>query len=266
MEKRRLTIRDYLFVVVGAVIVACMFLNWFPVNLDLGIIQTEEVLGKINGFTLAGTIRGLEELGIFASALTEVFSRLKLWSAVLLVFTIVTVVAYISAMILRILRKGKYAELLSAAASIFAVITSWVFSAIARGIYDALGIDTYGFNAMTVVGRSPCIIVALAGIVSVVCTDFVAEAIARFVDGVLAAVVRAANTIAAWASVIFANIWYIVADIVGALVGVCVGKLLQSGTNSTILAVLVGMIAAGITAFVGITFACRVILRRKNLS
>ena len=266
MEKRGLTIRDYLFMVAGVVVIVCMFLNWFPVELDLGIIQVEEVMGRINGFTFAGAIRGLEEeLGIFAAALQEAFSWLKPRGAVLLVFTTVTVIAYVAAIVLRILQKEKCLEMLSAAASIFAVITSYLFCMIVRGIFDALDIAEYGINTMTVIGRSPCILVALAGIVSVACTDFVADAIVRFAEGVIAAVVCAAKAIAEWIKVIVANIGYIVADLMGALVGVGVGKLMNNALDSTILAVLIGIIVAGITAFAGMVLVCRVILRRKTL-
>lgn len=52
MDKRSFPVRSILFILAGVVACVSLFRNWFPANLDLGVIQLEEVFGTVNPFTL----------------------------------------------------------------------------------------------------------------------------------------------------------------------------------------------------------------------
>lgn len=250
--------------VAGLVVIICMFLNWFPADLDLGVVQIDEVLGKVNAFTFAATIRELEDhLGMLASVLPEAYGQLKTWSIVLAGFAVVTISVYISAFVLRVLRKNKYVNLLSVAASVFAVATSYIFYSIACNIYNNLSITALGYSVMNVVAKSPCTIVALAGVVSIALTDPVTAAIGNMVDGVITAIIRFVNCIAEWVKLIINNIGYVLSDIAGGFVGICVTAWLLNMTGSALLAVIGGLVAAGGVAITCMIFVCRIILRNK---
>lgn len=265
MKKATLTLRDYFFIAAGVIAIVCMFLNWFPVDLDLGIIQIDEVLGKINAFTFVGTIQELEDgLGVWVSVLPETYKQVKIWSAVLFVLAVVTVAAYISAIVLRILRNDKYVNALSVAASVFAAATSFVFFSIASDIYDFLNITAHGYKAIDIVVNSPCAIVVLAAIVSAVFTEPVTEVMRSIVASATDTIVSFVMCVVAWVKLIVNNIGYVVSDIVGAFAGVCVAGWLRNLTNSALLAVLAGLAAAGIVAIACMAFVCCVILKNKK--
>ncbi len=265
MEKRSLTLRDYIFIVAGVVVIVCMFLNWFPVDLDLGIAQFDDVLGKINAFTFANAIKELEEnLGAWASALPEAYDQLKTLSTVLVAFAVVTIIIYVSAIVMHILRKDKYLNLLSAVASVCAIATSYMFYSIISGVYDYLDITALGYSAINTVMNSPCGIVMLAGLVSVACTDPVAEAIVSIVQGFISSIVKIVRYIGEWAKLIVNNIGYVVSDVAGAIAGIFVGSWLLNVTDSVLLAVIGGLAVAGVVAIVGVVFVFRVILQNKE--
>ena len=60
------------FVFFGSAIAAviCLFMNWLPLDLNLGYFELEDVLGTINVFTLFGAVSDLNEaLGMLGSFL-----------------------------------------------------------------------------------------------------------------------------------------------------------------------------------------------------
>lgn len=265
MEKRVMGIRDYLFMAAAVVIVVCMFLNWFPIELNLGVIQIDDALGNVNGFTFAGALKDLEEdLGVFASVLPEAYGQLKMWSVILLTLAVVTVSTCVASVTLRLLRKNKYENLLSIMTSGFAIATSCLFAKMVCGVYDYVGVTAYGINAMSVIAKGPCAIIVLSGFVAAVCTDLVAEAIGRIIDRVVVALANVVRGAAEWGKMIIQNIGYIISDAVGAIVGVFTGIWLENITDATLLAVVGGMIVAGIAAFTCMTFVWRVILHKEE--
>lgn len=262
MEKRALTMRDYIVMAVGLVVIVCMFLNWFPVDLDLGVIEIDEVFGNINAFTLSKTLDEIEEhLGVWMFALPEEYGNLKAQGTALGILGVCTVIAYISVIVLNVLGKKKYVNAATLLAGVCAVITYYIFYSIASDFYNV-------YSATTVLAESPCTMVLLGGIATIACANPVAEVIAHMVtnivDGFIAAIINIVNFIVEWVKLIANNIGYVVSDIVGGIAGVAFGSWLSNMTDSTLIAVIGGLIAAGVVAIACMTIVCRVILHSKE--
>ena len=271
MEKKTIGLRGILFILAAVLGTASMFTNWFPVNLDLGYIQLNEVLGKINALTLSKMVRELEEmLGALAAFLPPEFAQLKKWSTVLMGCGIITIALYVIGCALVITGKNEYRDAVAVSAGLGAIVTTVVFCALISAVYEATGAGAVKKDALSLVMDSPCKFVPVCGVLSIftvekcvpavrwmLCGAFKLAAliISRVVDNIVlfgekcaGAVLGMIRFIAEWAEILYSNIGYLLADLIGAGVGIFAGKIVADATGLVMLGVVLGMVAAGVTA------------------
>lgn len=255
MEKRSIALRGVFFVLTAALVCICMLMNWFPVDLNLGAIQLDDVFGKVNALTLSGTVSEIEEmLGAFSSFLPEEFEALKVKSTILTVCAYVTIASYVCASVLHILKKKNYAELASLASAVLAIITAVAFSDLIKDIYTFTASTEVGNIAHDVVMKSPCLAVLIGGIASAFCVETIAEWVVELVTGLIASiaatVMRIVDTIVEFFKMIIGNIGYVLSDCAGAFLGILAGAVIMGMTDSALLGMLAGLVVAGLTAAV----------------
>lgn len=120
------TTKAILFCVSALVTVACMFLNWLSLDLDLGYLQLHDVLGTVNVFSLPGALGELKEsLGILGAFLpAEVMDGIgmaQFASIILMIAAIASIACYVVAVILRIRANDKCVTIGRIAAALAAV-------------------------------------------------------------------------------------------------------------------------------------------------
>lgn len=239
MEKKSISVKDLLYMVLGIITCVCMLMNWFPVELNLGFAQLDEVFGTVNPFTLYGILSKLESaLGIVAGLLPEGFHELKMSSMILLVCAAATVGLYATSIILGLRKKEKYKDLLSYAAAAAAIATAVGFCALIARVYSTVGGSLAESTALSVVLGSSCKYALIGAVVSVL---FVGEGFTELVANLVAAVLD-------WAKVLIDNVGYLVSDVAGAYVGLRIIMFVMAMTDSVILAVISGLAVAGVVA------------------
>lgn len=250
--------------VMGALAVICMFMNWFPVSLDLGVVRYDEILGRVNAINLFGVMSELEEnLGALASVLPSGFHELKQGSANMVVCAVITIALYLVSSYL-ICRKKKFMEFMMCAASAGAIITVIFFYSTVTKVYNAFDVGTYGKLAASIVFKSPCVITLLAGIVSGFCTETVSGVVMDAIGLSIANVKNLAMCILEWIEMFINNIGYLVSDIVGVYAGILVGKTIWTMTGSRLVGTLVGFAAAGLVACVCCGIVWKVFMNQSN--
>lgn len=164
-------VASVIFMIAGVASIVCMFLNWFPVDLELGYVQFSNVLGKINALVLPEVLNDLEDsLGMFSSLLPKKFDMLKNFSIGVMVLSVSTILLYMWAIFLRATKKEKYVNLASILASIGTLLTSLSFIKLISAVYSGLGLSTNaGTNAVITAIISPCGVVFLCGVASLIC-------------------------------------------------------------------------------------------------
>lgn len=265
MEKRPISPRRILSMFAGVLASVCMFMNWFPLELDLGIMQFNEVLGKVNAFTLPKTLHSIEEaMGMLTSFLPKEFRSLQIWSVVLAVCAVTTVVLNVSVIALYWLKKTDYIEYVIGIASVAAVSTVAIFCSLVTNIYDVIGAAEAGYNALSIVFKSPCLFVLVGSIVSGICTDTISEILVGWMYNIITAVRRCVAFILEWVDLLLNNIGFLASDIFGALVGILAGKWVVHATDSTLLSVVIGLFIAGVVATVCALLISKIFGRKTN--
>lgn len=263
------TLRMILFVIAAVVAVACMFMNWLPVELNLGMVQLEEVFGRVNVFTLSKTLFRVEEaLGMLAAYLPEEFGTYKFWSVLLVICAVVTIAFYVCGVVLNILKKGKVADIIAGAASVCAVITSLGFCMLVTDFYKKIGESAVSQDALAVVLKSPCMVVLVCGVVSGICAlpqGTVGDAISACIGWCVAAVQNVVWYISEVFAVVVENIGYLISDILGGIAGVFAGMWIASATGTNILGAISGLAIAALTAVVCCALVCRITGRSDEM-
>ena len=248
--------RSIVFMLAGAVACISMFGNWFPVNLELGMLQIEELFGTVNPFTFHSLVTRIEsELGGFAVFLPEGFEDLKTWGMALKVCAGVTVLLYVIGAAQIILRKLKFHNLVCCGAAAGAIINVMIFRNLIEDIYDVTGSLGASDYAVSVVMESPCGITLLCAILSVmggemICT-WICQVTAQICMSIVNTIVRFCTFIKDWAEVIWNNAGYLAMDILGGLVACSVGAWIIEAVDSVLLAVIAGLLAGGLVAGIG---------------
>lgn len=162
--KQVVEVRTILFVVAGVLVVACMFLNWLSIEMDLKIAQFNGILGKMNAITMYDTLGELEDsLGMFANYLPKEFSVLKSWSLFLMVCALAAIALYILGIVMQIIKK-RAAVFISGAGAVCAIVTSIGFYLLVNAIYKGIGDDIF-----QITWKVPCSLVLIGGLVSGIC-------------------------------------------------------------------------------------------------
>ena len=293
MEKKTIGLRGILFILAAVLGTASMFTNWFPVNLDLGYIQLNEVLGKINALTLSKMVKELEEmLGALAAFLPPEFAQLKKWSAVLMGCGVMTIALFVIGCVLVVTGKKAYRDAVAVSAGLGAIVTTAAFCTLISAVYEATGASAVKKDALSLVMDSPCKFVLACGVLSIFTMEPVAKFAASFVgtiaddpaavgeksveavrwmlcgacklvaliigkivDNIVSLAEKCAGAvlgmirfITEWAEILYSNIGYLLADLIGAGVGIFAGKIVADATGLVVLGVVLGMVAAGVTA------------------
>ena len=163
------------FVFFGSAIAAviCLFMNWLPLDLNLGYLELEDVLGTINVFTLFGAVSNLKEvLGMFGVLLpdgvTLGFVIIRISGLLLSACGIAVIVLYSYAAFHRLkgddkcVRAGKLAALITCM-TVFLFVLLVLICFMAMDIMEAFG---------QVVGKvltGPCMFTLIAAIISGYC-------------------------------------------------------------------------------------------------
>lgn len=268
MEKRSIGLRSIFFIISAALVSICMLMNWFPVELDLGIVQFDDVFGTVNAFTLSGTVSKIEDtLGNLAGFLPEEFEMLKIKSAVLMVCAYATIASYICASAMHIVKKNIATDLASLGSAVLAIITSVAFSNLVKGVCTFTASSAAGNAAYDIVMQSPCVAVLFGGILSAICTEMVANWIGEQVVGVVgsiaATMLKIINIFVELIMAIAGNIGFVLSDCAGAFLGILVGAKFMEMTASLWLSVVVGLGVAGLAAGACMVVIDRVIYRER---
>lgn len=249
MEKKSFGLRDIVFTLAGVLASVCMFMNWLPINIDLGVIQLNEVLGKINALTLSRIVYELEEaLGMLAAYLPSEFAELKKWSTLLTGCAVVTLILYLVGIVLLVTGRTKYRNVVAVSASIGAIMTSIAFCSLVSAVYKAAGADAVKYSALSFVLESPCLITLLCGMISAMCTETATDILFAFAEKCVCATKGTVLYIAEWVEVIISNIGYLFSDLVGAFAGIMIGRWIVELVGVTLIGVLAGVVIAGMTA------------------
>lgn len=168
-----MTPRAIIFYTAAVAAIVGMFGNWFALDLDLGYFQLNEILGKINPFTMVkGVGEVINSLGVLSAFLPEeVMSALRLLSVVswmLMILAIGAIVLYAYAAYLRISENdmtAKYGRI----ASICAAITSCGFAAVVVCLLAALDANDYIGSALGMIASGPCMVTLVAAVAAGCC-------------------------------------------------------------------------------------------------
>lgn len=167
------TTRAIIFYISSILAIVCMFLNWLPLDIELGLARFSDVLGTINAFTLIGAMSDLKEsVGILSywlpDELTSGFSLVSVVGGILFIAGIAAIVLYAYSMLLRLkeddrcVRIGKLAALVAVGISVgfMLLVMSCV---LAMDMSDALG------QVMGDVLTGPCMLTLICALVSGYC-------------------------------------------------------------------------------------------------
>ena len=260
MEKKAFTVRNAMVILCAAVVIIGMFLNWYLVEIDLGVLQLNDLIGKINAFTLPRMVFEIEDrLGVLAELLPDGFEMLKAWSVILSVLGAVTVAMFTSAIVFNLLRKNKYIDLLSFGAATGAIATVIIFSRVVMEVYSVTGAAAAGYNALSILMKTPWLIVLLGGAVTILCTEVVGSAFLGCIISLAEAVKRLIAYIVEWIKVVAENILFVLSDVAGAVAGVWFGTTVYSMCENAFVGVIAGLTAAGVLAAVCCFVAAKIL-------
>lgn len=250
MEKRKVSMGAVIFTVTALVVIVCMFLNWIPLELNLGTIQMDDVLGNINALNLSARFSEMEEtLGYWTTLLPEEYEEVKILSILVTISAGLTILAYVSSLVLRFMGKKQCVEALSWIAGIGVIITCTSFCSVVEGVADYFGLSAAGYDILHNVKHSPCGVMMISGLITICCTDFVAEGIMNLIDALISSIVRLLMFLTDWVKLIVNNIGYIISDVIGGVAGVYIGSWVNGATQSMIISVIAGLIIAGVVAY-----------------
>lgn len=164
------TTRAIIFYVCAVAVVIGMFGNWFALNLNLGYLQLNEVLGTVNPFTMVGALGEVKEsLGMFGMFLpADVMNglgALQFVSYVLMILAIGAVVLYAYAAFLRIKENDQTARF-GKIGAVCAIATVVVFIGMVVGLLVALDASSYIGGAIGKIMTGPCMITLICAAVS----------------------------------------------------------------------------------------------------
>lgn len=251
MEKREVNLIALIFAGAALAVIVCMFLNWMPVELNLGSVQINDVFGNVNALNLFTKFGDLEEsVGEWSSLLPEEFEKGKMLSVLVAISAGLTILAYVSSVVLRFMGKERYVEVLSWLAGVGAIITHTGFCSVIEGIADYIGLSAGGYDVLNIVRHSPCTAVLISGIIAICCTQTVTDIIAGLIDSMISAMANLFMLMGEIVKLIINNFGYIVSDVIGGVIGIYVGALVNGAMDSVILAVIVGLATAGLVAYI----------------
>lgn len=167
------TPRAIIFYIAAIAAIVAMFGNWFALDLDLGYVQLNEVLGTVNPFTMVGALGDVEEsLGVFSmllpSDVLDGLAMLKFVSCVLMVLAIASIVLYAYAAFLRIKENDKTARF-GKLASLCALLTVVGFAGMVISLLSALDASSYIGSALGKILTGPCAVTLLCAVVTASC-------------------------------------------------------------------------------------------------
>ncbi len=162
------------FYVSSVITTVSMFLNWFKMDLNLGIAYLEDVFGKVNVFTMPGAIGDAKEmLSVFGSLLpndvTSALGTLQIACYALLVCAVAAIVMYAIASYLRIKQK-KETDRMGKIASGLVLVTALGFVAVLIGCLNGIGAAEVAGSVMGSIVKSPWLFSVIGAIVTFVCS------------------------------------------------------------------------------------------------
>ncbi len=177
-EKEELTYtfvtrKAIVFYISAALTIVSMFLNWFPLDIDLEFVSMENVLGNVTIFTLPGALGELKEsLGVLASFLPEnvsnAFSAVQFVCYILAVAGIASCVLYIYAAYLRIKAQDKTVLVARIAAGL-AIVSAFGFAAMISVVMSKLGVSNALGAVLGTVCKSAWLVTVIGAVISLCC-------------------------------------------------------------------------------------------------
>lgn len=186
------TPRAIIFYVAAIAAILGMFGNWFALNLNLGYVQLNEVLGTVNPYTMAGALGDIKDsLGMFSMLLPEEVMNglgvLQFMSCVLMVLAVGSIVLYVYAAFLRMQENDQTARF-GKLAALCALLTVVGFIGMVIGLLVSLDASAYIGDALGKILTSPCLITLIGLVVSAYCAvmdmGFKADAVIYY-DGTI---------------------------------------------------------------------------------
>lgn len=150
-----------------------MFGNWFAIDLDLGYLQLNDVLGTVNPFTMGGALSELEDsLGMLSLFMPSDFmdglGMLRFFSYVLMILAIVSIALYVYAALLRLKENDRCARIGKLAAGC-ALLTVVGFVGMAVVLLSAMEVSSVLGSALGIILISPCAITLASACITIYC-------------------------------------------------------------------------------------------------
>lgn len=168
-----ITPKAIIFFISAAATILSMFGNWFAIDLDLGYLRLDDILGTVNPFTISGAMGEIEEslgvLGAFMpSDVMDGLAMLKFVSIVLLILAIGAIVLYVYAAFLR-LKENHQTMRFGRLGALCALLTVVGFTAMVMGLLFALEASSVIGSALGKILSGPCLITLIGAFVSSYC-------------------------------------------------------------------------------------------------
>ena len=264
MEREKNKWNDVLFLVMGLFVIISMFANWFPINVDFGIPQLNVEFGVINGFTLCGKLIDMKEaFGTFGVLLPESFQEATSTSRVILACAVATILLYIGACALHFIKDRRYADVLSVAAPVCAIVTATMFRKTVLDFYAIAGVQGSEHLAGSMIMRSMWMTAMVAAVISLISTEYMVQVLASALTACVNRVISVVSGIGEWIRVLTMNIGYVISDVLGLAAGICIGMWLNNAAGNVVLTVIGSLAVTGIVAAVcGLTIGRFLVFRK----
>lgn len=171
------TVKAIVFYISAAVTIVCMFLNWFPLDVDLAYLNLKDILGTVNVFTLPGALAeikdGLNILGaLLPNEVMDGISGAHFVSIALMIVAIASIGCFGVSVFFRLkandrcVNVGRLGALLAAAVAIgfIALISTSLGS-----MLNAIRADDVAGNVMGIILSGPCSFTLIGSVIAAIC-------------------------------------------------------------------------------------------------
>lgn len=168
-----ITPKAIIFFISAAVTIFSLFGNWFDLDLDLGYLRLDDILGTVNPFSMAGALAEVEDsLGLFGAFMPgkvmDGLAMLKFISIALMVLAIGAIVLYVYAAFLR-LKENDQTVRFGRLGALCALLTVVGFAGMIIGLLSALDASSVIGSALGKILTGPCMVTLIGAVVSGYC-------------------------------------------------------------------------------------------------
>lgn len=167
------TTRAIIFYISAIAAIIGMFGNWLEIDLDLGYLKLENLLGTINPFTISGAVGEIQDKIVVLSSLlpnevAEGLSMLKLFGIGLLLLASCSLVFYLCAIFLR-MKENDRTVIFGRLGAVCALLSVVGFIGIIVSMISTLGVSSKTGSIIGEILTGPCLLTLIGAAVSCCC-------------------------------------------------------------------------------------------------